>query len=220
MPRQPVLAPRAWEAAGEQIAHTRRRLAAIDPADRAAWSSVARESAGVLAAAAGRLQPGQRRELARASDALARAGELARGEQRGYRDPGLAVLSGVARVTTDALLASQGGSLATMMVMGQLAELAGEIARAHHAQARAAEALAAVEAAEQTLAYVHAASGTGGGYGPGNPETATLEVAAEQTGPAETSTVAPQRPGVGSGLGARPVRPQSQPDRDRDRGRG
>jgi len=154
--RRQVLRPQAWEAAGAAVAQTRRRLAGIDPADGQGWASAAREAAGGLAALAGRLQPEQRAELARAADALARAGQLPRGGRRGHRDPAVVMLGGVARVATDAFLVARGGQVATLTLLNEMAELAADVGRAHQAAGRLAESSASLAAAEQTLSYVRA----------------------------------------------------------------
>jgi relaxase-like protein len=213
IPRARRLHPRAWEAAGEQVAATRRRLAAIGSDDRALWASAAREASGTLSALARRLQPGQRAELARAADALARAGQLPPGQRRGHRDPALAAMSGVARVVTDAVLVTVPG-LAAATLIRQVVEFAAEVGNAHAAAGRAAEAAAGRAAAEHALAYTRAATGpdaTGGSGGIG--ETAP---SARTSG--DTERVPPRAPAPGGQQD--PARWGSRRRRPRQAGRG
>lgn len=153
-----MLRPRAWEAAGEQVAAARRRLAGLAPEERDGWASAAREASGCLAALARRLQPEQRAQLARASDALARAGEVPHGARRGHVDPALVALSGVARVAADASLTSHASLVSPTALVRELAALAVDLGAAHDAAARAGEAEASRLAAEHTLAYLRTVS--------------------------------------------------------------
>jgi hypothetical protein len=216
IPKARRLHPRTWEAAGEQVAATRRRLASTTPDDRALWASAAREASGTLAALARRLQPGQRAELARAADALARAGQLPRGQQRGYRDPALAAMSGVTRMVTDAVLISVPG-LAAVTLIRQLGELAAEVGRAHAAAARASEAAAGRAAAEHTLAYTRAAQRIGGTGG-------IAETAPSAAASRDTERVTPRSPqhggrrGPATGRGSGRRRPRQAGRGDWERG--
>jgi hypothetical protein len=182
---------------------TRRRLAAIGPDNRALWASAAREASGSLAALARRLQPGQRAELARAADALARAGQLPRGQRRGYRDPALSAMSGVARVVTDAMLINMPG-LATVTLIRQIGQLAAEVGKAHAAAARAAEAQASRAAAEHTLAYTRVVQRIGGIGETAPPARRSGDT--EHVSPRSPEHGGRRGPATGSGSGRRRLR--------------
>lgn len=211
-----VLRPQAWEAAGAAVAQTRARLAAVDASDIQGWASAAREAAGGLSAMAGRLQPGQRAELARAADALARAGQVPRGGRRGHRDPALVMLGGVARVATDAFLVARGGQVATLTLLNEMAELAADVGRAQQAVGRLAEGSASLAAAEQTLSYVRANALTATGPAP-SVAGGVLASSADPFWPA-AQPGQPGRPQQARPHTERPYTPRR--NRDDERGRG
>ncbi|SEF16365.1 Relaxase/Mobilisation nuclease domain-containing protein [Streptomyces sp. 2112.2] len=65
----------AWEAAAQQIADVRGRLAEVPVTDVVRWCQAAHEAAGVLAAWSARMEPDRPGPLARAADVLARSAQ-------------------------------------------------------------------------------------------------------------------------------------------------
>lgn len=143
----------AWEIAGAKTAEVRAALAAIDPRDHAAWSSVAGEAASALGALANRVDRSVRPEIRRASTALAHAAQRDRGVPR-REVPELAPLVGVIRTATDAAIAGKGGPVAVASLIIQLGRLVQAVQKANEAAGRAAEAHQAAEATSQMLEAV------------------------------------------------------------------
>lgn len=144
----------AWDEAGQRIAEVRTQLDAVDPRDAAAWSGVSREAAGVLAALANRVEPGERHQLSRAAQALASAAQHADEEPPPARIDMLAPMAGVARAVTDAALVAHGGPMALATVTMQLGRLVQAVARAHELGGRREQAERTTRAAEQMLDYI------------------------------------------------------------------
>lgn len=143
----------AWNEASERASEVTRALRSMDPEDAAAWSALSRDAAGTLAALSGRADREHREQLRRAASHLGRAGQVGRG-RRSRRSPESAPLAGIARVCTDAALASQGGPVAMAGLAMQLGRLV-QVSQTAHAEAgRAVEARYAAEASRELLEFV------------------------------------------------------------------
>lgn len=174
----------AWTRAGEVLTETQHKLDQVPAGDTAAWAGAAREAAGVLAGVADRVAPAHRAPLRRAADALAWAGQVDRGHDRGERREETGRMRAVAQVATDAWIAGRGGSIAVTQLIMQLARLAETIAAANAAAGRAHDAALATAAHTDLATYVHdrtlAATGTPPLRDRRHPETATHRSAPER----------------------------------------
>lgn len=139
------VSPEAWRRAQRDLAAVRAHLHSVPVDDRAAWASVARETAGVFAAWSRRVGGEQGESLARAADALSVSAQTWRSgprPTRSYR----AGIAGAAMVTVSALHGGQGAVGAAVLIR-QLATLAKTVHDAHLAAGEAARAqqIAAME---------------------------------------------------------------------------
>jgi len=140
-------APNEWARAAAALGHTYEKLRDIPTADTAQWASVARELSGVYAAWSRRVEGDNPGPLARAADALARAGQVAPGSTppvrrvptRGYRSAALVVAQG--RDSATGWVALLGELSHTLRLLAQVRqdrrehELANQLRDADHAVA-------------------------------------------------------------------------------------
>lgn len=139
-----------WELAERDIAEANRALAAVDPDDRAAWRGAAADAAGVFAAWSLAVETDAPGPLAKASDALARSSQWARGEEPRWQGPRL--------VGTQLQLAARGSSSRSrqgwLAVMRQLDRTTQAIHRAHEARGEAVAAQRMAKAVGDDLAQI------------------------------------------------------------------
>jgi hypothetical protein len=146
----PTYAPESWATAANRVAAVRKRLATVPYDDSAAWSTAARQAAGILAALSARLEttPGP---LADAADALARSAQTRSGQGRYARHSGLANLRGVALVVRQATIPPCGPS-PWIVLLRQLIRLIDAISRAHNSRHQLQHAAILRRIADQRLA--------------------------------------------------------------------
>ncbi len=125
--------------AQEEVARIGALLAGVPLSDRAQVSATARGAAGVLAAAAERVDGRAAHLLGRASEQLYRAAER-EPRQRPPVAPPEHRLATVARAVLTVQTASRGGSAGTMVLLHQVLRLAQTIQRTHETAGRLAQA--------------------------------------------------------------------------------
>lgn len=139
-----------WELAERDIAEANRALAAVDPHDRAAWRGAAADAAGVFAAWSLAVETDTPGPLAKASDALARSSQWARGEKPEWHGPRL--------VGTQLQLVARGSSSRSrqgwVAVMRQLDRTTQAIHRAHEARGEAVAAQRMAKAVGEDLTQI------------------------------------------------------------------
>lgn len=140
--------PDAWRKAQRELAAVRAHLHSVPLDDRAAWASVARETAGVFAAWSRRVGGEQGEALQRASDAMSVSAQTWRPGPRPARSYRLGI-GGASMVMASALHGGQ-GAVGTAVLIRQLATLAKTVHDAHVAAGEAARAqqIAAMEREE------------------------------------------------------------------------
>jgi hypothetical protein len=128
----------AWGQAAARIAEVRERLTAVPYGDTAAWSTAARQAAGIFAGLSARLEstPGP---LAEAADALARSAQTRPGQERYARHSGLAHMRSVALTVRQATIPLRRPE-AWVTLMRQLLTLIQVISQMHAAQQQARHA--------------------------------------------------------------------------------
>ncbi len=215
--------PEALAEAAVRVQHVTQALGAVPLYDAAAWSAVARDTAGVLSALSQRVGGEQGIGLVKAAHAMSRA--VVR-EPRTHvpASPHAVSLSHVARAALTVTAAAQGGSAGTVVLLTQLVALARAVAEAQRAAGRLVQAQAALDAVQHARASLGALGGprplpTAAAVGvpvvDGGRVKTAVELMREATGPG-----GPRRPV--SGL--RPVSGRRAPaparrDRDDDLGR-
>lgn len=139
-----------WELAERDIAEANRVLASVDPHDRAAWRGASADAAGVFAAWSLAVETDAPGPLAKASDALARSSQWARGEEPEWHGPRL--------VGTQLQLAARGSSTRStqgwLAVMRQLDRTTQAIHRAHEARGEAVAAQKMAKAVGDDLTQI------------------------------------------------------------------
>jgi hypothetical protein len=143
--------PNVMAKAQQEVARIGASLAGVPLSDRAEVSATAREAAGVLAAAAERIQGRPSYLLGGAADQLYRAAER---EPR-TRPPVPSAehrLATVARAVMTVQVAGRKGPAGTVMLLHQMLRLTQTIQRTHETAGRLAQAQAAAAAAAQVRA--------------------------------------------------------------------
>ena len=226
---RPVLSPEVLTEAAVRVQQVTAQLGAVPLHDRAAWSALARDTAGILSALSQRVGGAQGIGLVKAAHSMSRA--VVR-EPRSHvpASPHAVSLSQVARASLTVAAATQGGSAGTVVLLTQLVALSRAVAEAQRAAGRLAQAQAALDAVQQARASLGALGGpralpepvktaaAGAGVGDGHTKS-SVELLREAMGPGGRRPA----PGVLSppgraGPGRRgPVPPRR--DRDDDLGR-
>jgi hypothetical protein len=150
-----VLRPEVMTKVQQEVARIGASLAGVPLSDRAQTSATAREAAGVLAAAAERVQGRPAYLLGRAADELYRAAEreprqvppVAPAERR---------LATVTRAVLAVQTAGRGGPAGTVMLLHQVLRLAQTIQRTHETTGRVNQARAAMAAGVHVRAAAQA----------------------------------------------------------------
>ncbi len=188
--------PEVLAEAAHRLQEVTARLGAVPLHDAAAWSAVARDTAGVLSALSQRVGGAQGLGLVKASHAMGRA--VVR-EPRSHvpASPHAVSLSQVARAALTVAAVSCGGSASTVILLTQLVALARAVADAQRAAGRLAQARAALEAVEHSRASLTALGGprplpapaatigaetTAGRHAQGGPAKTPTELARESAG--------------------------------------
>ena len=216
--RLPAAGPEQWTRASQELAALRERLRAIGPGDRAEWSRIAGDAAGVLAAWSLQTErdPGP---LAAAAAALGRSAQLPAWQARSARRVRAPSAQGAALLFAAAAQPSN-GALGWMVLLRQMANLAKALHDAHAARGDLQRAQEIERAVRSELEAVHTTleAEASGARAALDPETLRA---------AETARRGqlPPRPGA-SPLPDAPAEPPKRPpvtrppDRDRDRDRG
>lgn len=138
--------PALWEQYSQQLAAVRQQLAAVPVDDRDTWEHVARQAAGTFAAWSLRTEPTPG-PLAAAADSLARSAHSRRRPtpRREHQDAATAAFTGAALLLAQASSGGRGRG-AQLLMLRQLAALAGAVFDAHRA---AGETRRAIELRQQ-----------------------------------------------------------------------
>jgi len=144
-----------------RLQHVTRALGVVPLHDAAAWSAVARDTAGVLSALSQRVGGTEGIGLVKAAHAMSRA--VVR-EPRSHvpASPHAVTLSHVARAALTVAAAAQGGSAGTVVLLTQLVALARAVAEVQRAAGRLAQAQAALDAVQHSRASLAALGGPRG----------------------------------------------------------
>jgi len=139
--------PEVLTEAAVRLQQVTAQLGAVPLHDRAAWSAIARDTAGVLAALSQRVGGAEGLGLVKAAHSMSRA--VVR-EPRSHvpASPHAVSLSQVARASLTVAAASRGGSAGTVILLTQLVALSRAVAEAQRAAGRLAQAQAALDAVQ------------------------------------------------------------------------
>jgi len=188
---RPVLSPEVLTEAAVRVQQVTAQLGAVPLHDAAAWSALARDTAGVLSALSQRVGGAQGLGLVKAAHSMSRA--VVR-EPRSHvpASPHAVTLSQVARASLTVLAATQGGSAGTVVLLTQLVALSRAVAEAQRAAGRFMQAQAALDAVQHARASLGALGGpralperaavTGPVVGDGHTKS-SVELAREAMGP-------------------------------------
>lgn len=141
----------AWLEAQHALNEFSRVLAETPLHDGAAWRSVARETAEALSGLAGRAPADELMPLRAAAIRLARTAETPVPAFRGRSSRGATAMATTCRVISNAYIAQQGGMVAIMQLVLQLAQVAQAVSRANAAVQNAAAARHAALAEAELL---------------------------------------------------------------------
>jgi hypothetical protein len=157
---RPVLSPEVLTEAAVRVQQVTAQLGAVPLHDAAAWSALARDTAGVLSALSQRVGGAQGLGLVKAAHSMSRA--VVR-EPRSHvpASPHAVTLSQVARASLTVLAATQGGSAGTVVLLTQLVALSRAVAEAQRAAGRFMQAQAALDAVQHARASLARWAGHG-----------------------------------------------------------
>ncbi len=150
--------PQVLTEAAVRVQQVTAQLGAVPLHDRAAWSAMARDTAGVLAALSQRVGGAEGLGLVKAAHSMSRA--VVR-EPRSHvpASPHAVSLSQVARASLTVAAASRGGSVGTLILLTQLVALSRAVAEAQRAAGRLAQAQAALDAVQHARACLDVLGG-------------------------------------------------------------
>lgn len=195
---------RLFGAAARRTSEASDALAGIDPSDAQGWAQAARDTAGVYAQVAVRLEPDGRGPYSDLAAELARSAATADHHERRTSS-----LSGIASIAAQVgTLTGKGSTQGWMIVAAELLRLAGAITRAHEARQELQRA--------RTLTAATTTIGVPGPAGPAGGEVSAGERARQVSAAAP---VLPRHGPAGKPASAKPpvVPPVQRPDRDHGR---
>ncbi len=201
--RRAAPSPEVLTEAAVRVAQVTTQLGAVPLHDAAAWSALARDTAGVLSALSQRVGGAEGLGLVKAAHAMRRA--VVR-EPRSHvpASPHAVTLSQVARASLTVAAASQGGSAGTVVLLTQLVALSRAVAEAQRAAGRLAQAQAALDAVQHARASLGVLGGPRALGEPRAAEPAAAAVVGDEHGKSSAELM---REAMGTGGGPRRAAP-------------